>query len=408
MIKSSRYLLFISLMFGVLVNFSNPTIPIYLDSLDISDAFIGWFLASASLGLLLMAPLWGALGDILDRNKVLAFTFLGFSIGQILFGVFEDPYLLLFAALISGFSVAGVLVNIYSYINDNYNDEQERNKMLSYTVSLYLVGGAFTYLIGGFVAQFVPELRYVFYLQGGLVFLFFLYIYFEKTDLLDVDHHLTRSNFIKQTKLILTLPWVPIYTITLTFFISFSHQNVRRYLDFYISDNGYSTVELGIFVFIVGIVSLFANLFIAPYFLKRYHNFRILQFQFLIAIVFLYFTFQTSNLMTGLYSYYLIYTVMLAIYEPTAISFMSDNKTVPQGVLVGVRQSSVGLGTTIGFIVGGYLYGIDKLYVFYLAVIFYIIVFIGFTILVLIKNKEVKSYHQNYLQEEKNDWNNSW
>ncbi|MFK5882766.1 MAG: hypothetical protein QM489_00260, partial [Candidatus Izemoplasma sp.] len=69
----------------------------------------------------------------------------------------------------------------------------------------------------------------------------------------------------------------------------------------------------------------------------------------------------------------------------------------------GIRQSSVGLGSTVGFIVGGYLYGIDKLYVFYLAVIFYIIVFIAFTVLLKIKNKEVTSYRINYLAEENND-----
>ena len=390
-------------MFGVLVNFSNPAMPLYLVHLDINKAFIGWFLASASLGLLVMSPLWGAIGDIKDRNKVLAFVFLGFAIGQTLFGVFQNPYLLIGAALISGFSIAGALVNIYSYINDNYDDETERNKMLSYTVSLYLVGGAFAYLIGGFVTEYIAELRYVFFIQGGLVFLFFIFIYFEKTNLKDIDHSLSRSSFIKQIKHASTLPWVPIYTISLTFFISFSHNNVRRYMDYYISDSGYNPIQLGVFIFVVGIVSLIANLWIAPFFLKRYHNFRFLQFQFLFAIIFLYFTFQTDNLMVGLYTYYLGYTVMLAVYEPTAISYMSSNKTVPQGVLVGIRQSSVGLGSTVGFIVGGYLYGIDKLYVFYLAVIFYIIVFIAFTILLRIKNKEVTSYRINYLAEENND-----
>ena len=90
---------------------------------------------------------------------------------------------------------------------------------------------------------------------------------------------------------------------------------------------------------------------------------------------------------------------MLAIYEPTAISFMSDNKAVPQGILVGVRQSIVGLGMTLGFIIGGFLYEINELYVFYLSVIFYIMVFVGFTILIYIKKTEVVSYRLNYLKE---------
>jgi len=102
-----------------------------------------------------------------------------------------------------------------------------------------------------------------------------------------------------------------------------------------------------------------------------------------------------------MYTFYIGYSIMLAVYEPTAISFMSDNKDVSQGVLVGVRQSIVGLGTTIGFIVGGFLYEKNILYVFYLAIVFYIIVFVGFTILIRIKRNDVISYHKNYLKEEK-------
>ena len=97
------------------------------------------------------------------------------------------------------------------------------------------------------------------------------------------------------------------------------------------------------------------------------------------------------------------YTLILAVYEPTAISFMSDNRAVSQGVLVGVRQSIVGLGTTLGFVVGGILYGIDHLYVFYLAVLFYIIVFVGFSVLIMIKYKDVKEYRRNYKEVSKND-----
>ena len=92
---------------------------------------------------------------------------------------------------------------------------------------------------------------------------------------------------------------------------------------------------------------------------------------------------------------------MLAVYEPTAISFMGDNKAISQGILVGVRQSIVGLGMTIGFIVGGYLFEINQIYVFYFSIFFYIIVLIGFTVLVYLRKDEVKEYRRKYLEEAK-------
>jgi DHA1 family multidrug resistance protein-like MFS transporter len=400
MAKSRGYLLFISLMFGILFNLGNPAIPLYTNSLDIGGMFVGFYLASGGLGLMIFATMWGAIGDILDRNKVLAITFIGFAFGQTIVGLFTNEYSILLGMFISGIFGAGVLVNIYSYINDNFVKEQLRNKVLSYAVSLYMIGGAFAYLLGGLITRSLdPHYNYMFFIQAILLLIFGLYIYFEKTDLVDTDNHLTRVYFWNNMKQVVKLPWVPIYTITITFFISFSHNNVRRFLDYYIIDSNYSALDLGLLVFVVGIVSLVSNLVIAPYFLKRFHNFRFLQVQFLFAPILLYLGFRTDNILIGLYTFYIGYSIMLAIYEPTAISFMSDNKAVPQGILVGVRQSIVGLGMTLGFIIGGFLYEINELYVFYLSVIFYIMVFVGFTILIYIKKTEVVSYRLNYLKE---------
>ncbi len=400
--KETKYLLFITLLFGILFNIGNPAIPIYTNSLNITGRFVGFYLASGGIGLALFAILWGALGDALDRNKVLAVIFFGYAIGQIMFGVFNDKYLLLVASLVSGVFIAGVLVNIYSYINVTYENEEERDNTLSYAVSMFLVGAALAYLAGGYLTKLVePHYNHVFIIQGALLIISALYIFFGKTNLKDHSSDLTPHKFIHSVKQSFRLPWVPIFTITLTFFISFSHNNVRRFLDYYVINQNYSVVQLGILIFTVGIVSLLSNIFIAPYFLKRYHNFRFLQFQFILAPIFLYFSFQTSNLMVGLYTFFLGYTVILAVYEPTAISFMSQNKAVSQGILVGVRQSIVGVGMTAGFVVGGFLFEIDQLYVFYLAVIFYIIVVIGFTILVWLKKDEVKAYRRKYLEEVK-------
>lgn len=400
--RAKGYLLFISFMFGVLFMMGNPAIPLYTSSLEIREGMVGFYLASNGIGLLFFATLWGALGDIKDRNKVLGIIFIGAAVGQAIFGLFTEEYMLLIGAMITGVFMAGILVNIYSYVNDSFQEEQDRNKTLSYVVSLYLLGGAISYVLGGYLADVLaPNYYLVFVIQAILLLGFGLFIYFEKTNLIDIDHHLTRQYFWNNVKQVRRFPWVPIYTITLTFFISFSHNNVRRFVDYYIIDHNYSGLELGLLVFVVGLVGLVANVWIAPFFLKRFHNFRFLQAQFLFAPVFLFLTFRVEDTMIGMYTFYIGYSLMLAVYEPTAISFMSDNKAVSQGVLVGVRQSVVGLGMTLGFIIGGFLYEVQDVYVFYLAVLFYIIVFVGFTVLIWIKRQEVKDYRVRYKKEKK-------
>jgi len=398
--NTKRYLLSISLFFGILFNLGNPAIPLYTNSLNISGRFVGLYLASGGIGLLFFATLWGALGDLKDRKKVLGLVFIGFGVGQSLFGLFEDKYLLLVASLISGLFVAGALVNIYSYINDTCKQYKERSKVLSYSISLYMFGGAIAYVLGGYLTKyFSPNYNYTFFVQGALLFLFGVYIFLKKTNTVDFSEKLSRSHFWMDLKQIVKLPWVPIYTITITFFVSFSHNNITRFLDYYIIDNQISVLHLGYFVFTVGIIGLISNLVIAPFLLKRMHNFRLLQIQFLLAPVFLYLTFQTTNLFVGLYTFFIGYTIILSIYEPTAVSFISKNKAISQGILLGVRQSVVGLGMTVGFIVGGFIFEIKELYVFYLAAIFYIIVFVAFSVLIIIKKKEVREYRKEYLKE---------
>lgn len=393
MSKHKIYLLFISFTFGILFNLGNPTIPLYIQELDISGVFVGLFLSSTGIGLFLFSTLWGALGDIKDRNKVLAIAFLGFGIGQVLFGVFSTELLMFGASLVSGIFTSGVLVNIYSYINDNVEEEHERNRTLSYAVSLTLIGAALSYLVGGYIAQFF-ENNYsnVFYIQGGLSLLFGLYVYFEKTDLKDIDHHLTRRHFIDNMKQILKLPWLPLSTITLTFFISFSHNNVRRYFDYYVLDNGMKVSTLGWIVFVTGLVCLVTNLFITPFILRKKHNLFVLMVIFVIAPITVFLTFYGEIVLLKYFTIFMVYHFVMAIYEPTAISLMSSNRAVPQGILVGVRQSIVGLGMTIGFILGGVVYEINQLYVFYFADIFYIIVLVGFIIISFTLRHEIKEY----------------
>ena len=80
MVNKKRYLLLISLMYGLLFSLGNPAIPDFTRSLNIPHFFIGLYLASTGLGLLVFATLWGAIGDIKDRDKVQAIVFAGFGL----------------------------------------------------------------------------------------------------------------------------------------------------------------------------------------------------------------------------------------------------------------------------------------------------------------------------------------
>jgi DHA1 family multidrug resistance protein-like MFS transporter len=83
-----------------------------------------------------------------------------------------------------------------------------------------------------------------------------------------------------------------------------------------------------------------------------------------------------------LYSVFMVYVVLKAVYAPLEQHYISTfAKEGQYGTILGVRQAFFSVGLVVGPLIGGFLYDVDPLLVFDVSVAMFLT---GFVLLVLL------------------------
>ena len=150
--------------------------------------------------------------------------------------------------------------------------------------------------------------------------------------------------------------------------VSIAQTNFSKYLDLYINDLGYTAKDIGELVAVTGILTLLVNWFIVPKLIKHIKPETSLILAITLSAVFSFLTFalDQSNIFLWVYTFYLVYIIGKAIYEPTLTYHLSNYDEVSPGMVMGIRQSAISLGAIIGPIIAGFLYkdlGVGMFYI---------------------------------------------
>lgn len=368
MSKQVLIILFSGLV-GLAMNIAHPATPAYLRTLTISADMFGIIFASMNLGNFLMAPVWGNLGDIKNRKYIIAFTLFFYGVSQFFFGYFSNIYLIILVRFAAGFFAAGVISNGLAHISEDPYYETIRKRTISSFVSFFAIGGAAGYYLGGWVGTyFVGQESYVLFTQAMvtmLVVVFFLIF----VDVPNFNHqNKARPSFINQIKQFKTFSKPLMLLILIAVIISIAHTNFSKYLDLYINDLGYSSKDIGQLVAVTGLLTLVINWFVVPKMIKHVKATTTLISAVIISAVFSFLTFylDQTHIYFYVYTFYLLYIVGKAIYEPTLTYHLSNFDEVSPGMIMGIRQSAISLGAVIGPLLGGYLYkdlGVGMFYI---------------------------------------------
>ena len=95
--KKYILLLISGLLVGITTNLGHPITPYYINQINLDKIVFGYFYATMSLGMLISAPIWGALGDARGRKWVLIICLIFYGVGQVLFGVLHNAVLIILA-----------------------------------------------------------------------------------------------------------------------------------------------------------------------------------------------------------------------------------------------------------------------------------------------------------------------
>ena len=78
-------------------------------------------------------------------------------------------------------------------------------------------------------------------------------------------------------------------------------------------------------------------------------------------------TFTLPNLLFNIYTFYMIFIITKAIIEPVIVEYLNEHKNIQSGILMGLRQSFISLGSIIGVLIGGVIYANSSVLLFYIC-----------------------------------------
>lgn len=395
-VKYKRIYLLLSFYFlqGIIHNLGHPITPSLVTEMGIPDYMFGIFFATMSLGLMFGGPLWGSLGDQGNKRTYIVTGLLVYGFGQYMFGNVGNQYWMVFFRFVSGFGVAAsaaLLISILICESGHGN----RTKFIGWSVAAFTVGSSIGYYIGGALGEFKvftdllePNLYgNIFLIQAiaNTVLAGYMFIGLGKikTDYsVKIDKKPSILQGFKDIRLLDKT--LVIFLLSLTF-ISIGMINISKFIDKFLIDLGYTTSELGTFVFFTGIVSLFASVIIVPLVAKFKRDMTIMIYIQVFSALIVYFVFRSNEIMLILYTIFMIYVVLKAVYGPLEQNYISSHASEGKyGTIMGVRQAFFAVGLVIGPLIGGFLYDIEPIYVFDFSIIMFVL---GGILLLLVKGR---------------------
>ncbi|WP_168169725.1 MFS transporter [Candidatus Izimaplasma bacterium ZiA1] len=385
-------LIFYFLM-GLIHNLGHPVTPTLVYNLGIGENYFGIFFAMMSLGLAIGSPIFGILGDSFKKKYLIIIGLLLYSIGQFGFAYFENETAMIFFRLLSGFGVSAAITLLLTHLICN-SSKATKARNIAYSAALASIGASISYKIGGSLGDYI--INEVFYLQAGLNILFALLIFFTLKEKAVEKLEVKKPTIIDGFKNIRKLnPTLLIFLISLTL-ISTGAIIISKFLEVYIIAQGYTSKDLGDFVFFTGLVALFTNVVIVPLVIKLKKNMAVMIVIQLLSAIVIFSVFRSNDIIKSLYSLFMIYMVFKALFTPLEQDYISNQANENNySTIMGIRQLFFSIGMVIGPLIAGYIYDFDKLLVFDFSVLMFILGAILLSIVSLVSHGKIKIKNGN-------------
>ena len=375
---------------GLIHNLGHVITPRYVDVMGIPSFMFGFFFSAMSLGLLVGAPIWGILGDSRSKKPFIVLGLLGYSLGQVLFVSTTNLFWMTFFRFLSGFSVSASVTLFLAHII-TLAPKAKRTSYLSISAALIALGTTFGYRIGGYLGTFY--LQEVFYIQAVANAIYALFVWLTMREFGVFEVHKSES-FFTHLKAATKMDRSLIAFLLALTLATMSATILTKYLDVYFTiDLGYSTNDLGVFVFITGLVGIFTNFVIVPFISRLKKDFFFMKWIQLASAIIVFIVFRSEAIFIALYTGYMIYIVLKSIYQPLEQNYISLNAEDNRySTIMGVRQTFFALGMIIGPLLAGFIYDYQPRLVFDISAGLFIV---AFMLMIMsqnaLKKKDLKS-----------------
>jgi len=366
--KYRKVMLFASLIF-ITANFHHPVNPTYFTMLDLPSHVFGTSFAMMVFASFLTSPLWGSWGDNKSRKMTLVYATILYGSAQIVYGLANNIWQILAIRAIAGLFTGGFMVGLMAMIVDVSSVDKRGERIAAYS-ALMSVSMAVGFLTGGALG-YLP-IRYVFFIQGGVMILIGLSIYFFMEESNSPLRKGSKPQFIwnilgeKEKREAVFTPWILLFLgITFFAFVAFSSNN--NAFNYYLRDElNFEPIVNGIWKATTGIIGLVANLTINVWIVRKTElktSMRILLGLALMSATMIYLKDSTYPFMIWSLFYFTFHTILFPLLQ----NFAVEDSQHGAGFMSGIFNAVKALGEMSGAIIAGFAYGLGSKVPFLLA-----------------------------------------
>ena len=276
--KNKKMLFFfvVVALWDLSASFVHPVTPTLFKDLHLNDYMFGVALACMMGANFLFSPFWGKISGYLSSRVTLLICCLGYGLGQILFAMSRTQTQFIFARLFAGIFCGGIFVGILNYIVNVSPGEKARNNNLVLSATLQTVFNSLGYFVGGMLGEI--DVYVAVYAQMAVLCLCgVLFLIVCEKDAVCGGGKLRMGELVREANPFQSFVQGRTFmTVTLAFlFAMVALQNLSQTafdqsFNYYVIDQiGMSTGYNGTIKFVMGVVTMVANVTVCAWLMNR-------------------------------------------------------------------------------------------------------------------------------------------
>lgn len=358
--------------FGMVI----PILPFFILEFGAGGSAMGLLMASYAIMQLIFSPIWGSISDRIGRKPVLMLGVLGFGLTQLLFGFSTALWMLLASRILAGVLSSATLPTAMAYIGDS-TSERDRGGGMGIIGAAMGVGMVLGPGIAGWMASF--SLSTPFFFAAGLSLVSLVLIYLLLPESLPLEKRDSSAGKIQGPHL--RELWQALFSpigilLLMAFLVSFGMTNFEIIFGLYSAETyGYGPQQVGGLLTFIGIISAIVQGGLTGPFTRRWGEVAIIKASLLgsafgFAMMVMARSFIVVLLTMG------FFVISNAMLRPAVSALISRRATIGQGIAMGMNNSFMSLGRSVGPLWAGFAYDINSTYPYWSGSIIMLVGFI--------------------------------
>jgi DHA1 family multidrug resistance protein-like MFS transporter len=344
--------------FGMVI----PILPFYILEFGAGGSAMGFLMASYAIMQFVFSPIWGSISDRIGRKPILMIGVFGFALTQLMFGFSTELWMLLASRVLAGVLSSATLPTAMAYIGDS-TTERDRGGGMGIIGAAMGVGMVLGPGIAGWMATY--SLAAPFFFAAGLSVVSLVLIFLLLPESLPDDLRQAAGAKIQgpQFRELWTALSSPIgLLLFMSFLVSFGLTNFEIVFGLYAVDTyGYGPQQVGFLLTFIGIISAVVQGGLTGPFTRRWGEVAIIKASLIgSALGFVMMVMARSTIAVLLTMGFFV--TSNAMLRPAVSALISRRTTVGQGIAMGLNNSFMSLGRSVGPLWAGFTYDLNSAY----------------------------------------------